>query len=86
MLPRGPTAPLRRTKTARKVALFDESLLTFRTFNNMAALCGVVKVMLSFFRHGEEGAVERHRSRLTVNFDEQRNISIFKNICAIFLV
>ena len=52
----------------------------------MAALCGVVKVMLSFFRHGEEGAVERHRSRLTVNFDEQRNISIFKNICAIFLV
>ena len=42
----------------------------------MAALCGVVKVILSFFCHGEEGAVERHRSRLTVNFDEQRNISI----------
>ena len=44
----------------------------------MAALCGVVKVILSFFRHGEEGAVERHRSCLTVNFDEQGNISIFK--------
>ena len=44
----------------------------------MAALCGVVKVILSFFRHGEEGTVERHRSRLTVlNFDEQRNISLF---------
>jgi len=26
----------------------------------MAALRGVVKVILSFFRHGEEGAVERH--------------------------
>ena len=53
----------------------------------MAALCGVVKVISSFFRHGEEGAVERDRSRLTVNFDEQRNISIKKkNICAIFLV
>ena len=53
----------------------------------MAALRGVVKVILSFFRHGEEGAVERHWSRPTVNFDEQRNISIFKkNICAIFLV
>ena len=43
----------------------------------MTALCGVVKVILSFFRHDEEGAVERHRSRLTVNFDEQRNTSIF---------
>ena len=46
--------------------------------NNMAALCGVVKVILSFFPHGEDGVVERHRSALTVNFDEQRNISIFK--------
>ena len=48
----------------------------------MAALCGVVKVILSFFRHGEEGAAERHRSRLTVNCDEQQNISIFnKPLC-----
>ena len=46
----------------------------------MAALCGVVKVILCFFRHGEEGAVERHRSRLTVNFDEQGDFSLFKNI------
>ena len=45
---------------------------------HMAALCGVVKVILSFFRHGQEGAVERHRSRLTANFDEQRNISTLK--------
>jgi len=44
----------------------------------MAALCGVVKVILSFFRHGQECAVERHRSRLTANFDEQRNISTLK--------
>jgi len=44
----------------------------------MAALCGVVKVILSLFRYGEEGAVERHRSCLTVNFDEQQNISIFE--------
>jgi len=51
----------------------------------MAALCGVVKVILSFFRHGEEGAVERHRSRLTVNLDEQRNISIFKKHLCDFL-
>jgi len=48
-------------------------------------LCGVVKVILSFFRHGEEGAVERHRSRLTVNFGEQRNISIFKKHLCDFL-
>ena len=60
--------------------------MTFRTFNNRAALCGVVKVILSFFRHGEEGAlVERHRSRPTVNFDEQRNISIFKKHLCHFL-
>ena len=51
----------------------------------MAALCGAVKVILSFFRHGKEGAVERHRSRLTVNFDEQRNISIFKKHLCDFL-
>ena len=51
----------------------------------MAALCDVVKVILSFFRHGEEGAVERHRSRLTVNLDEQRNISIFKKHLCDFL-
>ena len=42
----------------------------------MATLCGVVKVILSFFRHGEEGAVERHRSRLTVDLDEQRNMYV----------
>ena len=29
----------------------------------MAALCGVVKVILSFSRHGEEGAGERHRTK-----------------------
>ena len=51
----------------------------------MAALCGVVKVILSFFRHGEEGPLERHRSRLTVNLDEQRNISIFKKHLCDFL-
>jgi len=51
----------------------------------MAALCGVVKVILTFFRHGEEGAVERHRSCLTVDFDEQRNISIFKKHLCDFL-
>ena len=51
----------------------------------MAALCGVVKVILSLFRHGEEGAVERHRSRLTVNFDEQQNISIFEKHLCVFL-
>ena len=39
----------------------------------MAALCGVVKVILSFYRHGEEGA---HRSRLTVDLDEQRNMYV----------
>jgi len=51
----------------------------------MAALCGVVKVIFSFFRHGEEGSVKRHRSRLIVNFDEQRNISIFKKHLCNFL-
>ena len=51
----------------------------------MAALCGVVKVILIFFRHSKEGAVERHRSRLTVNFDEERNISIFKKHLCDFL-
>ena len=42
----------------------------------MAALCGVIKVILSF-RHGEEGTVERNRTRRTVNFNEQRNIFKF---------
>ena len=37
----------------------------------MAALCGVIKVILSV-SHSEEGT--KHRIRRTVNFDEQRNI------------
>lgn len=40
----------------------------------MASCTGILKVLVSFYRHGEEQAFERHRSR--VSFDQEKQLSI----------
>ena len=35
---------------------------------------GILKVLVSFYRHGEEQAFERHRSRVT--FDQEKHLNI----------
>ena len=36
---------------------------------------GVVKVLDSFYRNGEDSAFERHRSRVTFDLDSQSNLA-----------
>ena len=46
----------------------------------MASSCssGIVRVLASFFRNGETDALERHRSRLPIDQEKQRDLSSFK--------
>ena len=43
----------------------------------MASSCvgGILKVLVSFYRHGEEQAFERHRSRVTSDQEKHLNIN-----------
>ena len=45
--------------------------------NNMAA-SGVVKVLVSFYRSGEDSAFERHRSRVTFYLAKQSSVAAVK--------
>ena len=45
--------------------------------NNMAA-SGVVKVLVSFYRSGEDSAFERHRSRVTFDLAKQSSLAVVK--------
>ena len=53
----------------------------------MAALCGVVKVILSFFRHGEEGAVERKNKKMAseITFAEDEEIQFLSSVTILSL-
>jgi len=42
--------------------------------NNVAA-SGVAKVLVSFYRSGEDSAFERHRSRVTFDFAKQSSVA-----------
>ena len=44
----------------------------------MFAMCGIIKVRVSFFRKGEEVAIERHRSRVPVDKDKHTRVFEFK--------
>lgn len=39
---------------------------------------GIVRVLLSFFRNGESEAFERHRNRLPVELEKQRELNAFR--------
>ena len=45
--------------------------------NNMAA-SSVVKVLVSFYRSGEDSDFERHRSRVTFDLAKQSSVAAFK--------
>ena len=42
------------------------------------AMSGIVKVIVSFFRKGEEVAIERHRSRVPVDKEAHKGVSELK--------
>ena len=42
-------------------------------------MTGIAKVIVSFFRKGEEVAIERHRSRVPVDKEAHRGVSELKN-------
>ena len=42
------------------------------------AMSGIVKVIVSFFRKGEEVAIERHRSRIPVDKETHKGVSELK--------
>ena len=52
--------------------------------NNMAA-SGVVKVLVSFYRSGEDSAFERHRSRVTFDLVKQSIVATGKKRLTEFL-
>ena len=52
--------------------------------NNMAA-SGVVKVLVSFYRSGEDSAFERHRSRVTSDLAKQSSVAAVKKHLTEFL-
>jgi len=49
------------------------------------AASGVVKVLMSFYRSGEDSAFERHRSRVTFDFAKQSNVAAVKKHLKEFL-
>lgn len=46
---------------------------------------GVVKVLISFYRSGEDSAFERHRSRVTFDLASQSNVAAVKKPLTEFL-
>ena len=46
---------------------------------------GIIKVIVSFFRKGEEVAIERHRSRVSVDKDKHTRVFEFKKHLTDFL-
>ena len=44
----------------------------------MVTSSGVVKVLVSFYRTGEDSAFERHRSRVTFDLSKQSSIAAVK--------
>ena len=48
-------------------------------------MSGIIKVIGSFFRKGEEVAIERHRSRVPVDKDEHTRVFEFKKHLTEFL-
>ena len=48
-------------------------------------MTGIAKVIVSFFRKGEEVAIERHRSRVPVDKEAHRGVSELKKHLAEFL-
>ena len=60
-----------------------------RSRNIMAAsrgfLSGVVKVLVSFYRSGEDSAFERHRSRVTFDLSKQASVAAVKKHLTEFL-
>ena len=62
----------RRTKRAK------EGLLVIYVCPCGKAMSGIVKVIVSFFRKGEEVAIERHRSRVPVDKETHKGVSELK--------
>jgi len=52
--------------------------------NNTAA-SGVIKVLVSFYRSGEDSAFERHRSRITFDLAKQSSVEAVKKHLMEFL-
>jgi len=53
--------------------------------NNMA-VSGVVKVLVSFYRRGEDSIFERHRSRVTFDLAKQSSVAAgLENFSEVFL-
>ena len=48
-------------------------------------MSGIIKVIVSFFRKGEEVAIERHRSRVLVDKDKHTRVFEFKKHLTEFL-
>ena len=48
-------------------------------------MSGIVKVIVSFFRKGEEVAIERHRSRVLVDKEAHKGVSELKRHLTEFL-
>jgi len=49
------------------------------------ASSGVVNVLVSFYRSGEDSAFERHRSRVTFDLAKQSSVAAFKKHLTEFL-
>lgn len=54
-------------------------------FNSIMSLNGIVKVLVSFYRHGQDGAFERHRSRVPVDLEQQSSVAQLKKHLIDFL-
>lgn len=49
------------------------------------SLKGIVKVLVSFYRHGQESAFERHRSRVPVDLEKHSSVAELKKHLIDFL-
>ena len=49
------------------------------------SLNGILEVLVSFYRHGQEGAVERHRSRVPVDLEKHSIVAELKKHLVDFL-
>ena len=64
---------------------FGQSRVRTRLPKNNMAASGVVKVLVSFHRSGEDSAFERHRSRVTFDFSKQSSVAAVKKHLKEFL-
>ena len=74
----GSTGELPRARSPRSTGQRRNVMAAMAVSGSSGFSSGVVKVLVSFYRSGENSAFESHRSRVTFDLSKQASVAAFK--------